>query len=92
MSLFSRFKARILHTANQPTPTIASPVVPSPNAAPVPSRRTRGVARMARIDGATVPLPPVQSRYSGQRLDVKALNRNSQPAARRGSTRSAVGL
>ncbi|MFI1194021.1 hypothetical protein ACH4T9_12300 [Micromonospora sp. NPDC020750] len=91
MTLFSRFKARFMHPANCPSP---AQVVASPNAAPVvPAQRVRGVARMVRqIDGASVALPPVQSRYSGQRRDIKALNRNGWPPARRGSTRSAVGL
>ncbi|MFF0821171.1 hypothetical protein ACFYUR_12370 [Micromonospora haikouensis] len=87
MNLLKLIKSRKPAT---PAPLVASP---APNAGPIPpAPRVRAVARMAAIDGETVPLPPVQSRYSGNRRDIKALNRNSQPTARRGSTRSAVGL
>ncbi|MEV5819223.1 hypothetical protein AB0L22_08620 [Micromonospora haikouensis] len=90
MNLLKLIKSRKLQPATPAAPLVASP---APNAGPTPpAPRVRAVARMAAIDGETVPLPPVQSRYSGTRRDIKALNRNSQPTARRGSTRSAVGL
>lgn len=75
-------------------------VAPSRNAGPDVPPVTPAVGRVhmnvappaRQIDGATVPLPPVQSRYHGRRPNVKALNRNSGPSQRHGSTRTAVGL
>lgn len=73
-----------LHSANR--------VKTSPTEEPAETATARGVAPAPQVDAPTVPIPPVQPRYQGLRLDMKALNRNAQPIARRGSTRSAVGL
>lgn len=72
-------------------------VAPSPDSNAGPAT---GVARVQpntapaarQVDGPTVPLPPVNSRYRPQRANVKALNRNNTGSARQGSTRTAVGL
>lgn len=88
MSLFSRL-ARKLHPATVHAAPNAGPAIP-----PV-----RGVARVPLNtppippnDEDTTRLPPVQSRYNGLRADVRAVNRNTIPAQRRGTTRAAVGL
>lgn len=79
----ARTLACILHSANH---VKTSPV-------PAVEATARGVAPVSQaVDGPTVPIPPVQPRYQGLRLDMQALNRNPQPLARRGSTRAAVGL
>lgn len=93
MFLLSRL-LRSLQNATRPA------VVQSPNGGPDVPPVTPAVGRVhmnvappaRQIDGATVPLPPVQSRYHGRRPNVKALNRNSGPSQRHGSTRTAVGL
>lgn len=86
-NLFTRLRG-MLHSANR---SHVSPVVDG-NAGPAYGH-ARVTPRPAPVDGPTVPLPPVNQRYVSRRYpDVQHINRSDVTCARRGSTRSAVGL